>query len=87
MLILTLKSEFIQKIYNNKKKDIWEKNPQIVNTGQLPINDGQQSNRDERGIVFGVWRVFNVAKFICNDLLTKMFLETFLCSVGPLFKQ
>ena len=41
MLILTLKSEFIQKIYNNKKKDIWEKNPQIVNTGQLPINEGQ----------------------------------------------
>ena len=45
MLILTLKSEFIRKIYNlkkkKKKKDIWEKNPRIVNTGQLPINDSQ----------------------------------------------
>ena len=43
MLTLTLKSEFIRKIYNlkKKKKGIWEKNPQIVNTGQLPINGGQ----------------------------------------------
>ena len=40
MLILPLKSEFIQKIYNNKKRH-FGKNPQIVNTGQLPINDGQ----------------------------------------------
>ena len=79
-MLLPLKSEFIQKIYNNKKRHLG-KNPQIVNTGQLPINDGQLLTRDERGIVFGVWRVFNVAKFICNDLLTKMFLETFLCSV------
>ena len=61
MLILPLKSEFIQKIYNNKKRHLG-KNPQIVNTGQLPINDGQLLTRDERGIVFGVWTTFQTMR-------------------------
>ena len=40
ILIVTSKSEFILKIYNNKKRHLG-KNPQIANTGQLPINGGQ----------------------------------------------
>ena len=54
MLILTLKSEFIQKIYN-KKKEIWEKilRYSILVNWQLMTANSRTVMREELSLEFG----------------------------------